>query len=294
MRVREIDNERVPTGQWVADWSRTGECDYNNPAAVFRLHRPAIRIDLLDVLRPKLYESTYRDIMNRIDPDFLQQGLRSQEEYWLNGNTYYLRGVSYQGFREDTMVFYINHSTEYPDRVRPNPYYENLIKFLSWDDVGGNPDLTPKEKASDLLWNSHIELHCDDPSFVWWGYQYILTHLDTGNASIFNQSIPPNERNPHLRGVVCKHLNRVLHVLPFYASDISKAIIAQWGGKIDQRAIDAIRRRADLQRQANQDNPDLPPESDLQTVTEPEPMEEPLDTEEPEFPEDNDETARPV
>jgi hypothetical protein len=288
MRVNELANHDH-AGQWTVDWSRApANCDFSNPAAVVRAYKPWLQVNLCDVLRTELNEATYRDIMARIDPGFLQQGRRSREQYRLEDGSgpYYLRGISYQGFQDDTMVFFVTPSTEYQQRIKP-PYYENLIQFLGWNDTGGDPNLTPREKASLLLWSSDLKLHCSDPSFVWWGYQYILTQL---GASIVDQTIPPDVRNPELRGVVCKHLNRILHVLPFYNSDISKAIVAQWGGQIDKRALDAIRRRADIQRQVNQQNQELPPEQDIDDVMEPQPLEQ----EEPEVPPEEDNETPPT
>lgn len=157
------------------------------------------------------------------------------------------------------MVFYVTPSTEYPERSKP-AYYENLIQFVGWDEIGGDANTTPKEKASLLLWSSDVRLYCDDPSFLYWGYQYILTQLD---ASMVPETRYPVENNPELRGIVCKHLNRVLHVLPFYNADIAKAIKDQWGGDIDKKALDAIRRRADIQRAENEQNAELPPEEDI-------------------------------
>src|SRR5258708_10517482 len=110
MKINELGVPHLH-GLWVADWSRTGQCDYSDMRAVIRTHRPALQFDLLPVLRPQLNEATYKDLMARIDPTFLQQGLRTQDTYVLpqDGKTYHgpklLRGISYQGFRTDTMVF---------------------------------------------------------------------------------------------------------------------------------------------------------------------------------------------
>lgn len=267
MKVNELEHGEHGHvhGRWIVDWSKTGQCDYSNMWEVVQTHRPALQLDLLQILRPQLDEATYRDLMARIDPGFLQQGLRVQDTYTLpqDGRSYHgpklLRGISYQGFREDTMVFYVTPSTEYPERAKPS-YYECLIQFMGWDDIGGDPNPTAREKASLLLWSSDVQLHCSDPSFLYWGYQYILTQL---NAAMVPETRYPDVNNPGLRGIVCKHLNRVLHVLPFYNSDITKAIKEKWGGDIDKKALDAIRRRADMQRAQNDQNTELPPEADI-------------------------------
>jgi hypothetical protein len=253
-------NVSTPRGRWVADWTKTGDCDYNNLESVIMTHRPVLQFRLSDML--SINEATYRDLVSRINPRFLHQGIRSgpHQPYTLphDGKQYFFaaRGLSFQGFNDDTMIFYVTPSTEYPKRQKP-PYYENLVRFLNWFDTGSNNDMKPREKAFDLLWNSDIQLHCSDPSFLYWGYKYILSQI---NASIEPEDRPPSIRNPSQLGICCKHLNRVLRVLPFYNGDIAKALINQFGGKLNKKQIKEMQIRSYLQQKANEKNPDLPPE----------------------------------
>ncbi len=267
MQVSEFEHKHT-FGEWVADWSRTGDCDYSDQNAVLRMHRPVLQLNF----RHTLNEINYRGLMSSIDPNFLSQGIRVgrnelNNAYQLpnSGVVYHFGGVSYQRFYNNTMVFYVTPSTEFQERHK-DPYYVNQIKFMEWDDICSDANMTPQEKATMLLWTSDLQLHCTDPSFKWWGYQYILTQL---NAAVQPNSIYPKTNNAQLQGIVCKHLNRILHVLPFYLSDIARAVTEQWGGKIDKKAIDAIRKRADAQRQANA-NVDLPPEPEDVTGPPPE------------------------
>ena len=67
-----------------------------------------------------------------------------------------------------------------------------------------------------------IQAECNCPSFLYHGYRYILTQLDTVLGK--KESRLPKVRNPNLEGVVCKHLDNALSVLPFVVSDIVKKL----------------------------------------------------------------------
>ena len=80
-----------------------------------------------------------------------------------------------------------------------------------------------------------IQLFCSCPAFKFWGPAFILS-LDKYDAHYTRkEERPPSVRNPKRYGAVCKHLDRLLKVLPFYGSTMSKWIkdfygkdIAQW------------------------------------------------------------------
>jgi hypothetical protein len=247
------DCVHAPIGHWVADWHR--ECpDFGDANAIMRTFRPRLQINLQSMWGQQgINEATYKDIVAKIDPNFLLQGQRADAPPTGLDHSVYgwrgLRGLRFTKFDQDTAIFYVSSSEE---ELSPLEYM-NLIKFMDWDDICGDPDQSPRDKATFLLQSSNIQVHCDDPSFLYWGYQYILTQLD---ASVYPENRPPLQRNPQKKGIVCKHLNRLFRSLPFYLGDFAKAISEQWGGKITKREIDAIRRRLDLTKQANAIPPD--------------------------------------
>lgn len=226
-------NNPIPPGYWGAEWN--GVCDnYDDANEVIRTHRPHLNISMRALYGFPLYEMTYKDLAKAIDPNFLKQGIRARA----------LRGVRYSHVDRDTMIFYVTSSEIDINGVE----YMTLIKFLKWDEVCSDPDFTPREKAMMLLWVSDVQLHCDDPSFLFWGYQYILSQL---GASVYQEPRYPNIRNPGLRGVVCKHLNRVLRALPFYNGDLAKVIRDRYGGPREKAVDAAIQRREEIQAQVN-------------------------------------------
>jgi hypothetical protein len=75
-----------------------------------------------------------------------------------------------------------------------------------------------------LLQSGDLLVHCNDPSWKYWGWQYIGTKKGYAMRS---EKRYPKIRNPRLTGTVCKHLLQVLQVLPFYSNDIVKAYRAK-------------------------------------------------------------------
>jgi hypothetical protein len=112
--------------------------------------------------------------------------------------------------------------------LTPSHAYEwaNYVRFVQWNEIGGDKSLDANERARLLLWVGDIQIHCECPSFLFYGYCYILTQLD---AAIIPEYRPPNIRNRELKGVTCKHGNRVLKSLAFHLGDIAKEIKKQFG-----------------------------------------------------------------
>lgn len=182
----------------------------HDAAAVCSHAMPVARMDIAQ--NQTLTEATYKEIADLIDGSFLAQKVRADQ----------LNGIFYRGFDENTMVFEVNSSEHEENRIR----YRNLIEFDEWEQIGQDNDFNAAEKARMLLWVGNIKLHCTCPSFLYWGYQYMLNVLD---SAIYPEQRPPQERNPNERGIVCKHLNRVLRVLPFYSGSIAKELRNQFG-----------------------------------------------------------------
>lgn len=188
--------------------------DFRDREAVFKTYKPRIRLPLEEA--HKLDEATYKDIAGLIDPNFLSQNIRAN----------YLENVRFMGFEGDTMIFNVDSDTV-AKANRTQFAYAIRVQFPQWAEIGQDPDLNDyNERARMLLWVGDIKLDCTCPSFLYWGYQYILTVLD---AAINPETRPPKERNPKETGSVCKHLNRVLRVLPFHMGEIANAMKQQFG-----------------------------------------------------------------
>lgn len=185
---------------------------------------PQLELNLNENLieaRRKPQSRTYKEIISAIDPNFLKHSQRATA----------LRGVRLamgsscslaleeepSTFCNGTMAFIVQSSNHDNNGID----YVNRIQITEWNDVVHDLTLTPQEVAKLIVWSGHVKLHCTCPSFLYYGFQYILSQL--GN-SIYPEDRPPHIRNPGQRGIVCKHLNRSLKAFPFYWNNISSQI----------------------------------------------------------------------
>jgi hypothetical protein len=166
---------------------------------------PVLQQYLHDDVPHVLDEEYYKDIMQAVDPN------------WLPHNDYskLIPYVRYVGTKKNTMKYFV-----------PNKYngWNTYIQFPEWDDQMLDPSLTVNDAAKLLLWAGNVRVHCPCPAFKYWGMQYIMTQKD---AAIVPEDRYPHIRNPNLKGVVCKHLNRTLKVLPFHLGDMASAMKEQ-------------------------------------------------------------------
>ena len=152
-----------------------------------------------------LDEMYYKQFMQKVDPNWLPH-----KDY-----SHLIPFVRYNGHKSNIMRFFV-----------PNKYngWVTYIKFPEWWDQVHDPSLTAPEAARLLLWGANLQVHCGCPAFLFWGMNYILTQKD---AAIVPEDRFPHIRNPQLKGIVCKHLNRTLKVLPFHLGDMAKVIKSQ-------------------------------------------------------------------
>lgn len=213
MQVAELQNRPVIRGQWNYSGTNTimESIDWNCHSSVCGHYHPYINLPIKTIAT--LNEATYKELGQLVDGNFLSQHVRAEE----------LDGIRFVGFEpEGVMNFHVNSSKHTKNRIK----YTNSIQFDEWEEVGSDPDLNFVERARMLLWVGNIRLHCTCPSFLYWGYQYMCTVL---NAAIYPEERFPRERNPGERGIVCKHLNRVLRVLPFHSGEIAREAKKQFG-----------------------------------------------------------------
>ena len=180
---------------------------------ILRNNLPYLQVNVFKDLLPMalqnqmVNEATYKDILQMIDEDFLMQGLRRRA----------LTGLDLEGFQDKSAIFSVK-SAKYMDN---QIVYTNIFRMKEWDNFIDEESLRPIERARELFYRGNLELHCTCPSFLYWGYQHILTKND---AALVPEIRPPVKRNPRQRGIVCKHLNRTVRAFPFWASRFASHI----------------------------------------------------------------------
>jgi len=154
-----------------------------------------------------LDEITYKDILHIIDPRDLPH-----RDY-----APLIKYVKFVGIKESVIKFFV------PSPTRINEW-NTYIQFIEWNAQVRDTNIDANEAARLLLWAGDIRVHCGCPSFLFWGYEYILTQLD---AAMRPEMRYPRIRNPQLRGIACKHLRRTIKVLPFHLGDMASVIKQQ-------------------------------------------------------------------
>ena len=130
--------------------------------------------------------------------------------------------------------------------------YENVVKFRdidscikqhaldkrTWKRDGSGVDY--RLLASEVLYDCDMELLCTCPAFLYWGSAYILTQRQAKWTNPEDRR--PKIRNPKEYGAMCKHMQLVFDVLPFYSQTMSKYIKAYYDSVVAQ-AEEEVRRQ---------------------------------------------------
>jgi hypothetical protein len=127
-----------------------------------------------------------------------------------------IRMVRYMGMETpDTMRFFV-----------PNRYngWMNYIQLIEMPEQVRDESINAVEAARLLIWGANCRIHCTCPAYRYWGMQYIDTKLD---IAIVPEERMPSIRNPHLKGIVCKHLKRTLAVVGFHNGDLAAEVKRQ-------------------------------------------------------------------
>jgi hypothetical protein len=123
--------------------------------------------------------------------------------------------------------------------------YDGIVKFPNLKnmiiDKVKNPELWNKEHsaidhrklAADILFDVDLELFCSCPADLYWGGHYIRTHRFDRNAKYSRpENRPPEKRNPHQYGALCKHLQLLMNQLPMYSPTLAAQLKDKYGDLI--------------------------------------------------------------
>lgn len=160
-----------------------------------------------------LNEVTYGELILKDDPKFLKRKERVKELSKL-GKPKYI-GMTKTG----TIVF---------ETQGINDVYEQRIVFEDWKDIlsiiiAEVNKLSGKKVFNELAKQADVRVYCNDPSFKYWGFQYISYMKDYAYGR--RERRKPKIRNPKLRGRLCKHLTYLLDNLHKYGTIIGNDFI---------------------------------------------------------------------
>lgn len=133
-----------------------------------------------------------------------------------------------------------------------------IIKYskdkMLWVKDGSRVD--HNKLAKKIFFETDLKMSCSDPSFLYYGFDYILTQRDAKYGDPENRS--PDIKNPKQYGAVCKHIQALLNVLPAYLGSFAKFLSIAYKSEITSaentvkqeaerfsKAADFLKRRKD-------------------------------------------------
>ena len=97
----------------------------------------------------------------------------------------------------------------------PGKFWYQTIRFhdlqAAIDLFGDDKDVTDHDIA-DLITHGDISVHCNCPSWKYWGWQYVGTKH---GFAIQPETRKPVKNNPGQKGAVCKHIYTAIKSQPF-------------------------------------------------------------------------------
>lgn len=143
--------------------------------------------------------------------------LMSDVDTWTKNKSRLVRSARYLGITEDYTVFFRVPSVT----ANPSTNYVVKVSLVDYHEIAEDETLTVKEKVR-LAIAGDLKISCTCPAYLYFGYKYILTQLDTNEAD--DEHRFPRIRNPKLQGVMCKHCYIALKAFPFNWTSIARDI----------------------------------------------------------------------
>lgn len=107
-----------------------------------------------------------------------------------------------------------------------------------------------RKLAKKVMFKAEIQLKCNCPAFQYWGPAFILSLSKYDGKYTDPERRPPRIRNPKKYGAVCKHLQNLLNVYPWYQSTMAKWLKDYHIKQIRRLERDAKREKEELKRAA--------------------------------------------
>lgn len=164
--------------------------------------------ELKHLIKEIITELTYKDLVNKSKDGFLDAPRKSRAT---PGAQY--KGITSDGIVTFTTPSYDNTGTTYTQTIKLMDFQKYIDEFSS--------TLQPIEIVRKII-AGNIKVHCTDPSWKYWGYQYKGTKED---YALEPEERAPVKRNPKLSGSVCKHILNILFILPMSAPRITSDLM---------------------------------------------------------------------
>jgi hypothetical protein len=183
-------------------------------------------------------ELTRKEIQKAVDPSFIHHSLYTKQLPQKN-----VGGVQFMELRkrrsrrvQDRKVVieavFNTGSATFPGEVT---HVQRIIMEDLMDVLKKDVRMTLQQKLAFAMNQGDLRIGCTCEAFLYWGYAYIDTTMQLVHP--FNwEKRRPKIRNPQLRGVICKHLDLTLKVMPFNISSMIK-FLKEWKFKDDPKKV---------------------------------------------------------
>ena len=174
---------------------------------------------MLARLKP-VVEKARKEFLKATDPNFIHHRLYTKELPIKNkkGSIYTKLNTIRVGNFKHYEAEYLTDSATFPE---DKEHTQKAVMLELMPLVRNKKsELTYAQKVRQAINNGDLLVGCTCEAFLYWGYRFICTRLKVVHPQ-FKELRPPDIRNPQRRGIICKHLDLVLHVLPFNASKIT-------------------------------------------------------------------------
>lgn len=155
-------------------------------------------------------------MMKRVD-ELTRKDLIADVDRWTKDKSKLVRKATYLGITEDYTIFFRVPSVT----ANPSTTYVVKIKLVEYPDLEDDEDLNVKEKVR-LAISGDVQISCTCPAYLYFGYKYILTQVDSNESDKENRF--PKIRNPKLQGVMCKHCYIAMQAFPLNWTSIARDI----------------------------------------------------------------------
>lgn len=155
--------------------------------------------------------------MNRRLDELTRKDMIADVDKWTKDKSKLVHQARYLGITEDYTVFFRVPSVT----ANPSTNYVVKIKLTEYPDIEDDEKLSVQEKVR-LAIAGDLQISCTCPAYLYFGYKYILTQLDSNESD--DEHRFPKIRNPKLQGVMCKHCYTAMQAFPFNWTSIAKDI----------------------------------------------------------------------
>lgn len=152
----------------------------------------------------------------RLD-ELKRKDLMSDVDTWTKDKSKLVRSATYLGITEDYTAFFRIPSVT----ADPPTTYVVKVNLAEYKDIAEDDNLSVKEKVR-LAIAGELKVSCTCPAYLYYGYKYILTQMDTNESD--DEHRFPKIKNPKLQGVMCKHCYTALKAFPFNWTSIARDI----------------------------------------------------------------------